>query len=66
MRVTRATEARRRGGRRLWLAGGLLRAELVARLAALHPARAAEEAAGTVRGLRSDYRVARFGDAGET
>ena len=38
-------------------------AEIVARLVALNAERAAEEAAGTVRWLRPDYQIPRFGAA---
>ena len=44
-----------------WKRGDLPPAEIVARLVALNATRAAEEAAGTVRWLRPEYQVARFG-----
>jgi hypothetical protein len=44
-----------------WRNGDLPPSEMVARLVALNHARAAEEKAGTVRWLRPDYQIPRFG-----
>ena len=44
-----------------WKNGDLPPAEIVARLVALNAERAAEEKAGTVRWLRPDYQIPRFG-----
>ncbi len=48
-----------------WKNGNLPPAEIVSRLVALNGTRAAEEKAGTVRWLRPDYQIPRFG-AGKT
>ncbi len=44
-----------------WRAGPLAPATIVARLVALNQERAAEEAQGTIRWLRPDYQIPRFG-----
>ena len=44
-----------------WRRAPLPPAEIVARLVALNAERAAEEAAGTIRWLRPDYQIPRFG-----
>lgn len=48
-----------------WRAGDLGPSEIVARLVALNHERAAEEAEGTIRWLRSDYQIPRFGPPGD-
>ncbi len=46
-----------------WKRGDLSPAEIVTRLVALNASRAAEEKSGTVRWLRPDYQIPRFGAA---